>query len=64
MFLDLVKAVVMVLGIMILVVIGLLAAPTIWAKMNEDKPIYPHSGFTPECSTWDAPIDEELLHRR
>ena len=23
-----------------------------------DDPIYPYSGFSPECPTWEAPIDE------
>lgn len=23
-----------------------------------DAPEYPHSGFVPDCPTWEAPIDE------
>lgn len=38
----------------------LLSIPFIAAHVadNWDAPIYPHSGFTPDCPSWDPPIDE------
>lgn len=30
---------------------------------NWDKPEYPHSGFGPDCPTWDEPLDERYLPR-
>lgn len=38
----------------------LLCLPFVVAHVVDhwDDPIYPYSGFSPECPTWEAPIDE------
>ena len=43
----------------------LCAAPFIYDHVveNWDKPEYPYSGFTPDCPTWDIPLDERYLPR-
>jgi hypothetical protein len=43
--------------VMALIISALLAAPTMWEKATTDKPEYPHSGFSPECPTWEAPVE-------
>ena len=41
----------------------LAASPFIYDHVttNWDKPEYPYSGFTPDCPTWDIPLDERYL---
>lgn len=57
-FEDVIKPFIIVVSIIVMIVVGVLAAPTIWDKVTEDKPIYPHSGFSPECPTWKEPADD------
>lgn len=46
-------------------VLLVVAAPFIYDHVveNQDRPEYPYSGFTPDCPTWDIPLDERYLPR-
>ena len=46
-----------------LIIAALLAAPTMWEKAISDEPEYPHSGFTPESPTWEAPKTDYTEYR-
>lgn len=43
----------------LLVMLMLLASPFFVAHVIDtwDAPIYPHSGFSPECPTWEEPAN-------
>lgn len=28
----------------------------------DDRPMYPHSGFTPDCPTWELPDKQMLVY--
>lgn len=43
-----------------LLIIAILAAPTMWEQATSDKPEYPHSGFSPECPSWDISLEEGM----
>lgn len=54
---DIIKAFFGFILTIVLIISALLAAPTMWEKATSDKPEYPHSGFSPECPTWEAPVE-------
>jgi hypothetical protein len=41
------------------------ASPFIYDHVvnHSDDEEYPYSGFTPDCPTWDEPLDERYLPR-
>lgn len=45
------------IGIVLFTIFCVIASPFVAAHImdNWDKPSYPHSGFTPESPTWEAP---------
>lgn len=49
-----------ILFYLILFIFLLICLPFVVIHVAEhwDDPIYPYSGFSPECPTWEAPIDE------
>lgn len=49
-----------VLFYILLFIFFCISIPFVVAHVAEhwDDPIYPYSGFTPDCPTWEAPIDE------
>ena len=44
----------------VMIVVAILAAPTIWEQATTDKSTHPHSGATPECPTWDISLEEGM----
>lgn len=44
----------------VLIIAAVMAAPTIWEQTTSDKSTHPHSGATPECSSWDISLEEGL----
>lgn len=43
-----------------LIVIAILAAPTMWEQATSDRAQHPHSGATPDCPTWDVSLEEGM----
>lgn len=52
-FLDLLR----VLFYLLAFIFFLMALPFVFCHVADswDAPVYPHSGFTPDCPTWEAP---------
>lgn len=42
-----------------LIVIAIIAAPTMWEQATTDKG-GPHSGATPDCPSWDVTLEEGM----
>jgi hypothetical protein len=47
------------MGVLLLVV-AILAAPTMWEQATSDRSQHPHSGATPECPSWDISLEEGM----
>lgn len=60
-FEDVIKPFLIVVGIILMIVLGVLAAPQIWENATSDAPEYPYSGFGPDCPSWEG--DEEWRAR-
>ena len=47
---------------MLCVLFFVITAPFVVLRIidNWDKPSYPHTGFSPESPTWEAPDEEEV----
>lgn len=58
---DIIKPFLIVVGIILMIVLGVLAAPQILEQATSDAPEYPYSGFSPECPSWEG--DEEWRAR-
>jgi hypothetical protein len=43
-----------------IIVMILIAAPTMWEQATTDKAQHPHSGATPDCPSWDCSLEEGL----
>lgn len=43
-----------------LLIIAIVAAPTMWEQATTDKAKHPHSGATPDCPTWDVSLEEGM----
>lgn len=43
-----------------LLIIAILAAPTMWEQATSDRSQHPHSGATPDCPTWDVSLEEGM----
>lgn len=63
MFTDFIKFMGYLIMTIVVLVVAILAAPTMWEQATSDKPEYPHSGFSPESPTWEAPENDLLLER-
>lgn len=44
----------------VMLVVALLAAPTIWEQATTDKAQHPHSGATPDCPSWNVSLEEGM----
>ena len=58
---DIIKPFLIIASIIVLIIVGVLAAPQIWENATSDAPEYPYSGFSPECPSWEG--DEEWAVR-
>lgn len=43
-----------------MIVVAILAAPTMWEQATSDRAQHPHSGATPDCPTWDITLEEGM----
>jgi hypothetical protein len=43
-----------------IIVMIIIAAPTMWEQATSDKSTHPHSGATPDCPTWDISLEEGM----
>ena len=44
----------------VMIVVAILAAPTMWEQATSDRAQHPHSGATPDCPTWDITLEEGM----
>lgn len=44
----------------VMIVVAVIAAPTMWEQATSDKAQHPYSGATPECSSWDISLEEGM----
>ena len=42
----------------VLLIVAILAAPTMWEQATSDRSQHPHSGATPDCPSWDISLEE------
>lgn len=44
----------------VLIIVAILAAPTMWEQATSDRSQHPHSGATPDCPSWEISLEEGL----
>lgn len=43
-----------------MIIMVLIAAPTMWEQATSDRSSHPHSGATPDCPTWNVSLEEGM----